>query len=578
MRLLTFRFLTVIIGLLISVNSAFAFFSDIPTSYPYYQEIKELSENGLLSETSTNEFRPNDPLTNADFYTLMLEYAHAPLAQKANLPFKDTSNAANYAPYLQTALNLGILKAQGSNPMFYPQKQITKSAALTALFQALGIGTSPFFDQSKFPFSDLDPNSEPAKVAQKAAELNILEPAPNSKFFKRDKKITRGELADYLYKIYQYKPTSVANVQIKYVVKEAPDNSTSLTKNESFDTMQNVWDVLHQEYYYKDKLDDQSMVFGAIKGMVNETEDIYTVFETPEEAAGFLGNLSDEFEGVGMQIELIDDNITVIAPLKDSPAEKAGIKASDIILEVNDEKVVGKSIQYVTDKIRGKAGTKVTIKVRRGEREIKLIITRAKIKNESISYELIKKKNHKIAYIDYRIFSADSYNSFVAAAKELIKEKPDSFIIDLRNNPGGYMDTAVKIVGLFTTRVRTALQLEYADGIKENYKTDGNGLLNDYKVILLVNGGSASSSEIVASALQELRRATLIGETTFGKGSVQQILQYRDGSLFKYTISKWLTPSGKWVNGKGITPDIFVKNENGKDNQLDRAILELTKD
>ncbi|MFA5821213.1 MAG: S41 family peptidase [Candidatus Gracilibacteria bacterium] len=578
MNRITFKFLAVILGLLISLNSAFAFFSDVPTSHPYYQEIKELSENGLLLETSTNEFHPNDPLTNADFYRLMLEYAKAPLAQKANLPFKDTSNAANYAPYLQTALNLGILNAQGSNPMFYPKKQITKSTALKALFQALGIGTSPFFDQSKFPFSDLDPASELAQVAQKAAELNILEPAPNSKLFKRDKRVTRGDLADYLYKIYQYKPTSVANVQIKYIVKEAPDNSAAITKTESFDTMQNVWDVLHQEYYYKDKLDDQDLVFGAIKGMVNETGDAYTVFETPEEAAGFLGNLSDEFEGVGMQIELIDGNITVIAPLKDSPAEKAGIKASDIILEVNDENVVGQSIQYVTDKIKGKAGTKVTIKVKRGAREFKITITRAKIKNESISFEMIEKKNHKIAYIDYRIFSADSYNAFVTAAKDLIAKKPDSFIIDLRNNPGGYMDTAVKIVGLFTTRVRTALQLEYADGSRENYKTDGNGLLNNYKVILLVNGGSASSSEIVASALQELRRATLIGETTFGKGSVQQILTYRDGSLLKYTVSKWLTPSGKWINGQGIKPDIFVKNADGKDQQLDRAILELTKD
>ncbi len=577
MRRFTTRLFAVIITLLISANSAFAFYSDVPTSYIYYQEIKELSESKLLPEIHDNEFRPNDPLTNADFYELLLQYAHAPLAKNINLPFKDTSNAANYAPYLQTALDLGILKAEGKNTMFYPQRQMTKSATLTSLFQALGVGTSPFFDKSKFPFSDLDPNSELAQIAQKAAELNILEPAPNSKLFKREKKITRGEFADYLYKIYQYKPTSVANVQIKYVVKEAPDNSGAITKTESFETMQSVWDVLHQEYYYKDKIDDQDMIFGAIKGMVNETGDIYTVFETPEETAGFLGNLSDEFEGVGMQIELIDGNITVIAPLKDSPAEASGVRANDIILEVNDEKVANKSVQYVTDKIKGKAGTKVTLKIKRANRELKITITRAKIKNESISYELIKKKSQKIAYIDYRIFSADSYNSFVTAAKELIKEKPDGFIIDLRNNPGGYMDTAVRVVGLFTTRVRTALQLEYADGSKENYKTDGNGLLNDYKVILLVNEGSASSSEIVASALQEFHRATLIGETTFGKGSVQQILQYSDGSMLKYTVSKWLTSSGKWINGKGVTPDIFVKNENGKDAQLDRAILELGK-
>ena len=288
-----------------------------------------------------------------------------------------------------------------------------------------------------------------------------------------------------------------------------------------------------------------------------------------------MAMLESEYEGIGTVLEFIDGKVVVVSPIKNSPAEKAGIKPADIIKEVDGISVEGKTLEEVAAKIKGKAGTTVKITVQRDSETLTFEITRAKVSFNTVESEVKKWGNKKIGYIELITFGEKSYEEFLEAANTILKEKPDGFIIDLRNNPGGFVDTAINILSLFMTEKKNAVIFEYADSSKTEFKTDGNGLLKGYKIVVIINKGSASASEIVAGALKDYKIAKIIGETSFGKGSAQEVRTYKDKSIFKFTISKWLTPNGTDISKVGITPDKVVSNPNGEDLQLQEALKEF---
>ncbi len=343
-----------------------------------------------------------------------------------------------------------------------------------------------------------------------------------------------------------------------------------------------AWNYLEKYYINPEDLNREEMIHGAIGGMLRSSKDPHTSFFNPEESVKFRENLSGEIEGVGMEIGLKKSFITVISPLKNTPAEKAGLRPGDQIIKINDRSALDITTEEAVRLIRGPKGTEVNLSIRRPDvfEEREFILTRAVIKIPSVSWELI---DQDIAYFKIHHFHEGLVRNFQAAAGEILKSSAKGLILDLRNNPGGYLEVAVDVAGWFLNRGDLVAIEELGSGQKEEFYAQGNAKLSHYPTIILINQGSASGSEILAGALRDNRGTKMVGEQSFGKGSVQQTFNLRDGSLVKITIAKWLTPDGHLIESDGLEPDVTVEMnfedflESGQDPQLDKA-LEILKE
>lgn len=345
-----------------------------------------------------------------------------------------------------------------------------------------------------------------------------------------------------------------------------------------------VWDKLNEKYVDQSKLDAKKLVYGAISGMVNATGDPYTNFFEPVTSKKFQEEVSGEFSGVGMEIGKRNDIITVIAPIKDSPAIRAGIRSNDLILKIDGKSTEGMSTEEAVNLIRGKKGTSVTITIAREGQAEPLIFTlvRDTIKVPAVDWKMI---DGHIAYVQIYSFSANVDDEFIKAAQELTTAKADRLIIDLRGNPGGLLDSSVNIAGWLVPAGSVVVQEQFGNGLTDQLRAQGNARLAKIPTVVLIDGGSASAAEILAGALHDLRDLPLIGQKSFGKGSVQTLESFYNGSSLKVTIAKWLTPNGVSISETGIAPTVelkidpkeFEKNgwvigEPGKDPQLDKAL------
>lgn len=366
--------------------------------------------------------------------------------------------------------------------------------------------------------------------------------------------------------------------------------------------MWKVKDRLEKEFLEKEKINDEEMVYGAISGMVSSLGDPYTVFLAPKENKSSNADLAGEFGGVGIQLGYKEKNLAVMAPLAKTPADRAGVKAGDLILRIIDKEnnidrdTAGITLEEAVELIRGKVGSEVTLKLyREGEKdtfEVKLI--RDNIVVPSMETEWIKKDGKSIIWIKLYKFSEQIYNDWPKAVENIISEKKKlgsnfgGIILDLRNNPGGYLQASVLVASDFLKEGVVVTQ-KSADGKEEKYLVDNSrgNLLND-KLVILINEGSASAAEILAGALKSYHRGVLVGTKSFGKGTVQSPIDFADGSGLHVTIAKWLLPDGKNIHGEGVLPDVEEKwiqpadsadksSLELKDNQLDRAIIELLK-
>jgi len=338
-----------------------------------------------------------------------------------------------------------------------------------------------------------------------------------------------------------------------------------------------AWKVLEENFVDKDKLDVQNMIYGAISGIAKSLEDPYTVFLNPEETERFKEDISGQFEGVGMEIGIRKGQLQVIAPLEDTPAQKTGLRAGDKILKINDTMTTDLTIDEAVSLIRGPKGTEVNLTIFREEwgttKEIKIV--RNVIIVPSLKWEL---KEGNIAYIKLYQFSEKAAFDFRVIATEILNSSARKIILDLRDNPGGYLEIAQEISGWFLERGEIVVIEDFGEGRKkEEYKAEGQAKFLEYPIVILINQGSASASEILAGALRDNRGILLIGEKSFGKGSVQELKRLSKGSSLKITIAKWLTPKGELITDKGLEPDIKVEMteedyEKEKDPQLDKAL------
>jgi len=362
------------------------------------------------------------------------------------------------------------------------------------------------------------------------------------------------------------------------------------TKDEVDTTMYwDVWDILRSKYVDSSEVTTQDMMYGSIKGLVNSYNDPATVFLTPEETEEFNATSEGKyFQGIGAELGYENGNIIVVAPLDGSPAKAAGIRAGDYILAVDDVEIkAGDTVYDVVAKIRGEEGTKVKLKIlhKDSSKAIEVTIERKQITVASMKVELIEKKS--IALFRVNRFTDASYSAWVdewdAKVKEIKASGVQKVILDLRGNPGGFFDAAIYAADDILQGGYTISMQQDGSGKIDKYESKEGGNLTGVKLVVLVDGGSASASEILAGALQQAKRATIVGEKTYGKGTAQNVLNLSDGSSLHITTLKWLLPNGDWLNKENpIKPDIIVEFTDedfvaGRDPQLIEAIKQVNK-
>jgi carboxyl-terminal processing protease len=353
--------------------------------------------------------------------------------------------------------------------------------------------------------------------------------------------------------------------------------SPSLAKDIDFRDFWNIWN-LTKEKFYKQPVSDKDLYYGALKGLVSGLHDPYSVYFDPDEARKFNEDLNESFVGIGAQIGIKGERLTVVAPLDDSPAQKAGLLPGDWIVSIDKLETLGMSVEEAVSKIRGEAGTEVVLQISRKGldllKEIKII--RQKITVDSVKWKI---EDGNLMTISISTFNGDTASLFTSAIQEALSKNVKGIVLDLRSNPGGLLTSAVDVASAW---------VGYEPIVSEKGQSASNVIngvtaprLHGIPTVVLVDGGSASASEIVAGALQDYGYAKLIGTTTFGKGSVQDYQELPDGSAIKVTTAEWFTPKGKNINKTGIEPDIKVefdleaykKNEHDNQKQTAREVL-----
>lgn len=351
-----------------------------------------------------------------------------------------------------------------------------------------------------------------------------------------------------------------------------------------FQLFWDVWQRVTTSHLDAAKFDPKKLVEGAISGLVSATGDPYSAFLTAEENNQVKAELAGIYEGVGIQIGVKNGKIVVIAPLAGTPAEAGGVRAGDAILKIDDKQTLGLSLPEAVSFIRGKAGTNVKLTLQRGdgqpfEKELaraKIAVKSVEVKFENLSARSESedssesKTGKKIAILRLSRFGDNTNSEWDETVSKILQEKPAGIIFDLRNNPGGFLQGAI-YVGSDFVGGRIVGQQDSA-GKSEFFTAQHQPRLVNYPTVVLVNGGTASAAEIVSGALQEKKRVKLVGETTFGKGTIQDSQELTGGAGLHLTIAKWLLPSGKEINGSGLKPDIEIKAQDDKpDVQLEKA-------
>lgn len=365
--------------------------------------------------------------------------------------------------------------------------------------------------------------------------------------------------------------------QIEKILNIVSKEPQTPIKEIDFSPFWKSWAILEEKYVSKEKLDEKQMLYGAIQGLANSLKDPYTVFLPPEEKKFFESEIRGDFEGVGMEIGIKKGILTVIAPLKGTPAWNAGVKSGDKIFEINGEETRELTLDQAVKKIRGPKGTQVTLTIFREKTDEtkKIAIIRDVIKIPTLETEI----KGDVFIIRLFNFNQPAIFKFREALRELILSGKNKLIIDLRGNPGGYLEVAVDLTSFFLPMGKIVVQEDFGSGEIKVHRSVGYNIWENQRLVALVDKGSASASEIMAGALRDHKKAVLIGEKTFGKGSVQELVPITGDTSLKVTIAKWLTPNGHSISDEGLTPDIVVETKDGEDKDviLEKAIEYLSK-
>ncbi len=361
------------------------------------------------------------------------------------------------------------------------------------------------------------------------------------------------------------------------IIVEGVDGINATSTSADFGTFWQAWQEINEGYLRAADVPADKKVEGAIQGLVGALNDPYSQYFSPDEAKSFLEDVEGNFSGIGAEIGIRKEQLVVISPIKDSPAFRAGLKPSDQILLIDATSTEGMSVDRAVSHIRGKEGTPVKLTIYREgwEKPKEMEIVRRVIVVPTVTMTMLP---GGVAHVELYSFNANANQAFFTAIRSAARQGVKGVVLDLRGNPGGYLEVAVDLAGWFMPKGKIVVQEAGRGGtIQEVLRSDGNGALAGLPVVVLIDEGSASASEILAGALRDQRKARLVGEQSFGKGTVQQFAELRDGSVLKLTIANWLLPSGDVIEGKGLAPDYEVPLteediKNNKDPQLDKAL------
>ncbi len=561
-----------IISLTIGIFAVFALapvgvtqaYQDVPQGSSYYYPVDYLRRNNVFKDTQF--FYPDTLISKAEFikYLVILNSPEFRPSSTATLPFEDTRNNAWYASYFKEAIKLGILDDRDKKAE--PDKKLSLIDALTLLFHSQSIPI-PNVYKGGIPYTDVLRNTQAAPLIMRALSLDIIFPQRDD-YVGIYKRVTRAQAARMIYKMDLVTLGSAYSNGLPQVS----------THNPELDKIINVWELIEASYLNRDSVDKEAMTDLVLKNIVEGLEDPYSTYMNQEENQNFLDGLDGEIEGIGAVIGFNEnDEIAIISPISNSPAAKAGVKAKDVIIEVDDQNVTEMTLEELVGLIKGPKGTTVKIRVKRSTRYMTFIIERALIEIPSVEYDLID--GGDIILINFSQFNFGASEEFQLAVDAIQQNSSiDGMIIDLRGNPGGLLDESLRILGHFVDAQEELVTINYTD-YTQVLLSRGPAGLKTFPTVILIDEGSASASEIVAGALQDYELATIVGQTSFGKGTVQEVNYFMDNSSLKLTVAEWLTPLRQSIKDGGIQPDVSVSdNESTEaDEQLDRAIQELNK-
>lgn len=367
------------------------------------------------------------------------------------------------------------------------------------------------------------------------------------------------------------------------VKKMVGGTSTEAVSVADFGKFWEVWRRLEKSYVDPTKLDYAKMTWGSMQGLASSLEDPYTQYLPPKENKQATEDLNGAFYGVGIELGYREGTLAVVSPIKGSPAEKAGVAAGDLILHIKDEKkkvdidTRGMTLPTAVSNIRGEKNTEVVLTLYRSgqEKSFEVPIVRDEIVVPTVELSYIEKGGKTYAHLELHRFGGRTDKEWSEKISEIVAKRPAGIVFDLRNNPGGYLDGAVSVASEFISSGVVVIQEGRSDS--ESYSVNHKGSLINIPIVVLINKGSASASEIVAGALQDSKRAKIVGEQSFGKGTVQEVQDLSDGSSLHVTVAKWKTPNGNWIHQNGIKPDVEVvdvpdKEGEEKDEQLEKAL------
>lgn len=464
--------------------------------------------------------------------------------------------------YVGAAKQKGALTAFGKDLL--PGRGITRGEASQVLVALKGLTPRT----SSMRFTDMPAGSAAEKAAIVVTENGWLQPVRKS-IFGADRMLSGKEARDMLRKASgEANGTSGEGAGIPTVTIEFGPANKPLQKQ---DLLKSVWDILNEEYLYKDKLDADNAAYQAVEGLVQSLKDPYTVFMPPAPAEQFRIQLEGEVTGIGAQVEFKNEILTIVSPLPGSPAQAAGLEPGDQIVKVNGEDLAGLGFVESVAKVRGPKGSIAKLTIRRNGALLDISVTRDVVRVPEIDVSW----QGRVAVVTIAQFGERTEAELRGIFTEIQSKNPTGVILDLRNDPGGLLEAATVTLSNFLPKGSPVAHIvsrtqEYAE------KTENEPTLDpSVPMAVLVNNGSASASEIVAGALQDAKRAVIVGEKTFGKGTVQQILEFRDGSSLKMTVAEWLTPLRRKIDGVGITPDVVTPEGSGRDDQLLKALETL---
>jgi carboxyl-terminal processing protease len=350
------------------------------------------------------------------------------------------------------------------------------------------------------------------------------------------------------------------SISLVFAIFTTASFASALNSNLEPDKFLEIWNIISDTYLKQNELDRNELEDIAINAVIEALDDEYTEYYNSEEGESFFNHFDGNFYGIGVYVDISENGeIVVISPIKGTPAEKAGLKSKDIIEKVNGKATKGLEIEEVTKLIKGPKNTKVTLTIRRGEQSFDLEITRDEINIPTVEHKYVNYFGNKILEIQILHFTDNTYDEILKIANKVSENAPDGIIIDLQNNPGGVLDGTINILNLFFKKHTTVAFLKNNSQFMSEIQTLGDGPLANYPVKILINEGSASAAEIMAGAFQDNDRGEIIGTTSYGKGSMQEIYAFNDNSAFKITSGTWLTPKGTNIDKKGITPDFTPK-------------------